>query len=98
MRGSAPTKAEKHRFDIIGKIGCIVCKQYLGLFSPCSPHHIDGRTKPGAHKKTIGLCGQHHQTGGPGVALHANKYRFEQKFGTELELLSYQNRLIAEYD
>jgi len=98
MKGKTPTKSEKQRFDIICQIGCVVCKREYGLYSPCSIHHIDGRTKPGSHLKTIGLCGHHHQTGGYGVALHAGKKEFEYHHGTEAELLEYQNKLIAEYD
>ena len=96
MKGRRHTKADKERFSKIVDIGCIACKRYHAVFSPCAIHHIDGKTKPGAHKKTIGLCGAHHQTGGYGVALHSGKAVFEKKYGTEQELLEYQNELINE--
>ena len=95
MKGKTPTKAEKARWDKIGQIGCVVCRKYLKVFSPCSIHHIDGRTKPGSHDLTIGLCYQHHQ-GQYGTGLHSGKAEFERKYGTERELLEYQNRLIDE--
>ena len=35
----------------------------------------------------IPLCPNHHQPGGHGIALHAGQETFENKFGTEEELL-----------
>jgi len=71
MKGRTPNKEEKAWLDAICQIGCCVCRNEFQLFSPACPHHIDGKTKLGAHFLTIPLCGQHHQTGGPGVAFHA---------------------------
>lgn len=36
----------------------------------------------------IPLCHAHHRTGGYGVAIHAGRKSWEEKFGTEAELLS----------
>jgi hypothetical protein len=40
-----------------------------------------------SHFETIPLCADHHQHGGHGVAIHAGKKTWEERFGTELELL-----------
>lgn len=37
--------------------------------------------------EVIPLCPTHHQTGGYGVALHAGQETFEEKYGTEGQLL-----------
>lgn len=89
MKGRTPTKAEREWMnDICEKIGCIVCLNHHYHDTPASPHHMEGRTKPGAHFLTIPLCAIHHQTGGEGVAFHATgRKTWEKQFGTERELL-----------
>lgn len=88
MKGRRPNKEERRWLASICELGCIVCKRELGLFSEATPHHIDGKTKPGAHFKTIPLCGRHHQIAGEGYETrHFNKARFEKDYGTECELL-----------
>jgi len=42
----------------------------------------------------IPLCANHHRNGGYGIAFHAGRKAFEQKFGTELELLEKVKGLI----
>ena len=84
-------KAASERASRIVEAGCIVCKVHYGIWTPATIHHCDtgmGRKKD--DMKTIALCGVHHQTGGVGVALHANKARWEERFGTEEELLRLQ--------
>lgn len=96
LSGKTPTKAEKKRIDAICEFGCIVCYLYLDIYSPALPHHIDGKTKPGAHYKTIPLDSPHHDYGGrEGEALHKNKYQFVKRFGSELYLLEQINELIG---
>ena len=69
----------------------------MNVFSEASPHHIDGKTKPNAHLKTIPLCGLHHQIpGGTHVSRHGDgRYRFEQAYGSEIELLKITQGLIV---
>jgi len=93
------TKQDKEWLDKITQLGCIVCVNEFGIFTPASPHHIEGRTKEGCHKKTIGLCGCHHQTGGNGVAFHeTGKKTWEAKYGTQEELLKQLQDEIGEND
>jgi len=94
MRGRSPTAKEKHHLNKVGELTCIVCiLQNLGD-TPAAIHHINGKTKPGAHFLVIPLCSLHHQNGGYGVALHAGKKEFERKFGTESYLLEQTNKLL----
>jgi len=95
MSERAKTKSDQEWYDAICEHGCIVCRNEFQIFSPCSPHHIEGRTKEGCHKKTIGLCGVHHQTGGEGVAFHATgKKTWYKKYGSEKKLLTQMQRII----
>ena len=91
MKGRNPSAAEKRLHDRMAGIGCIACR-INGDHSPMvSIHHIDGRTKPGAHTKVLPLCAGHHQdgSGAPGlVAVHPWKRRFEAKYGRQTDLLA----------
>ena len=89
-----PTKAQRERMARIVDAGCIVCKRHLGVWSPATIHHITTGRKRN-HDDTIALCAQHHQTGGSGVALHANRALWEKKYGTQEELLEATNALYA---
>ena len=102
----SPTKAERKYWDnlVEGVGGCIVCRN-LGLdsnynnYNPyISIHHIDGRTKKGCHgpKKVLPLCGPHHTTGGPGVAIHSYKARWVKNFGSQEDLADQCARILAE--
>lgn len=91
LKGRTPNKAEKQWMDKVSQFGCIVCWETLGIpHSWCEIHHLDGKTKPNAHFKTIGLCYKHHrdQSNNPmWVSRHKNKKQFEDRYGTEEHLL-----------
>lgn len=98
MNGKKPNKEEKAWLDAICQYGCIVCRNEFGLFSPASPHHIDGSTKPGAHLKTIPLCYVHHQSGmndENAVSRHPYKAAFEKRYGAEAELLARTHEVVG---
>lgn len=89
------TKAEKKHWDRVAALGCIACLNDGINNTYVSIHHIDGRTKPGAHMRVLGLCGPHHQTGGQKApAIHPYKAQFEAKYGTQAELLAQTLRLL----
>lgn len=97
MKGRTPTKKEKQWLNKIGELGCIVCRIHHGVFSPASPHHIEGRVKPGAHFKTIPLCFNHHQADDSYPeyeSVHGNKYLFEERYGTQWELLEKTKEIV----
>lgn len=91
MKGSNPNKEEKKLWDKIAKLGCIACLQDGIVNTHVSIHHIDGRTKPGAHKKVLALCAPHHQhddTDQLGrIGVHPYKARFESMYGRQMDLL-----------
>jgi len=94
MKGRAPTKEEKEWMSKVADLGCIACLNELSIYSPCAIHHIDGKTKKGAHFKIIGLCGAHHQTGGYGVAIHAGRVEWERIHGSQQKLLEQTEELL----
>ena len=90
MKGRTPTKAEKELHTRIAELGCIACHLDGRFNGWVSIHHIDGRTKPGAHKRVLALCAGHHQdgTGLAGlIAVHPWKAAFEAMYGTQEQLL-----------
>ena len=86
MKGRSITAKDKEWLDKITEFGCIVCHVHLGVFTPAEPHHIFGKTRPGAHLHTIPMCPEHHRHGTVGPARHKNKTEFEAAFGTEQHL------------
>jgi hypothetical protein len=91
MKGKTPTKAEKALWGRMADLGCIACRKDGQHTLEVSIHHIDGRTKPGAHGKVLPLCAGHHQdgTGRPGlIAVHPWKARFEAEYGRQEDLLA----------
>ena len=89
MKGRTPTADERRHMAAVAELGCCVCRRELGVYSPAAIHHIDGKTRPGAHFKVLGLCPMHHQTGGGGVALHAGRVEWERLHGTQADLLRW---------
>lgn len=91
-----PSKSEKAFWDRLANIvGCIACRIDGVINTHCSIHHIDGRTKPDAHKRVLPLCDRHHQTGGPEApSVHPWKKRFETKYGKQDELLETCKQII----
>jgi hypothetical protein len=97
MKGKNPNAAEKRFHNQIASLGCIACFMDGRYMEEVSIHHIDGRTKPGAHMKVLGLCAGHHQdgTGIPGlVAVHPWKARFEKMYGKQSEILQLCRELL----
>jgi hypothetical protein len=90
MKGRTPTADEKRFMGLVGQLGCIVCSEQGYGFREASLHHIDGRTKPGAHMSVIPLCYEHHQGGsgsGMFISVHPWKRRFEEAYGSQVDLL-----------
>ncbi|NLZ11647.1 MAG: recombinase [Alcaligenaceae bacterium] len=99
MKGRTATLAQKHYHSLLADLGCIACRKDGIRNTPVSIHHIDGRTKPGAHWLVLPLCSGHHQdgTGAPGlIAIHPWKTRFEARYGAQRDLLKECIQLLIE--
>lgn len=97
LKGKAVSTEDREYHDKLCALGCIACRKDGCVNTYCVPHHIDGRTKPGAHRLVIPLCYPHHQGDGSIVpAIHHNKARFESKYGKQLELLAECNALLQQ--
>jgi hypothetical protein len=101
------------RFLRIYDIGCICCARFQ-WFKPCQVHHLNLDEHAGQKRLgddfTIGLCPWHHQGQplagltakecmllvGPSMALEPVKFR--ASFGSDEQLLAFQNHLIERHD
>ena len=95
LKMSNPTKKEKEYWGKICKIGCIVCLKN-GIYSPyVSVHHINGRTKRGAHMNVLPLCFSHHMGGTKeNPSIHPWKARFIRLHGTQESLKTMVDNLL----
>ncbi|MBJ8956164.1 Ref family recombination enhancement nuclease [Citrobacter braakii] len=84
------TKAEKLHLSRVAELRCIVCRNEGLGETPAEIHHCSSGTGMSVRADNfhvIPLCHTHHRTGGHGVAIHAGRQSWENKFGTETELL-----------
>jgi len=92
MKGRPPTADEARFMDAIASLGCIACLKDGRREPVVSIHHIDGRTKPGAHFLVLPLCGPHHQQDDTDllgrISVHGMKATFQARYGTQMELLA----------
>lgn len=88
------TKAERDHMGAVAALGCVVCRNLGFGVSPAEVHHIGNGTlgKKASNYETIALCPSHHRNGGHGVAVHAGRKTFEERYGTERELLEQTRR------
>jgi hypothetical protein len=81
MTKKRASKAEREYMAKVAELGCVICK------APAHVHHMlagAGMGQKSSNFDTFGLCPDHHQNGGIGVAIHAGVKTWEEKHGTEL--------------
>ena len=91
-------KADKKRFDQLKQLGCVACAKFGRIREPVI-HHIrkhTGISRRPDHQDTIPLCPEHHNMGNESI--HHNKKLFEEKFGTEKQLLITTNLKINQLE
>jgi hypothetical protein len=92
MKGRTPTALERRFMNDVAAIGCIACLKDGHVNPWISLHHIAGRTAVNAHMYVLPLCAGHHQDGTGAdpslIAVHPYKARFEERYGTQMDLLA----------
>ena len=92
-----PTKAESAHMARVAELGCLPCRNNGFPNTPAECHHIRHQVGVGrrsSHYETIPLCDFHHRNGNYGEAIHAGKAAWEERFGTELQLLEQTRELL----
>jgi len=89
------TNAEKHHQDIVRRLGCVICREFLGVITPASIHHIAEGSGLRSEYMVAPLCYWCHQ--GP-EGFHAAPKLFLVRYGlpTEYHLLLFVNKFLAE--
>ena len=83
------TSAEKRYMSKVAELGCCICRNLGHGPTPALIHHcFYGAGKRDNHFLILPLCPEHHQTGGVGVALHADDKTFYALYGSEIQLLN----------
>lgn len=92
MKSHAPNKEEKAWMESIVEFGCVVCARTLRVHTPPEVHHIYGKARKGTHLLSLPLCHKHHR-GGEDTKVYTSRHpwkrRFEERYGTETELLEW---------
>ena len=91
-------KSDKKRFDQLKQLGCVACAKFGRIREPVI-HHIrkhTGISRRPDHQDTIPLCPEHHNM--ENESIHHNKKLFEEKFGTEKQLLITTNLKINQLE
>lgn len=102
----SPTKKQIRRFQMAQSVGCI-CSHIMGLgYNDCEIHHILSGGRRISHDHTICMSAWHHRGIVPsgftekevkevmGPSMAKNPKEFEEVFGTQMELLEFQNEAI----
>jgi len=80
----------------VAALGCIICGNNQVVI-----HHITtarGFGGRASHYEVLPLCVRHHDGGEHGVAVHAGVKTWEEKFGTQKELLEKVKLLLIEQE
>lgn len=91
-------KAEAQFQDAVRQLGCIVCRLFHNVFSPCEIHHMLSGGRRMGQLFVLGLCFLHHRSGRDDdevVSRDHNQSRFEKRYGTEKTLLEKTQQMIA---
>lgn len=92
MKGRSPNKDEREFMDNMRQLGCIVCRNLGYGETPPAIHHMEGKTKQGAHFHVIPLCQRHHQEADTEkdkrwISRHGDgRAAFEVEYGKEIDL------------
>ena len=105
-----PTVSQQKRFSVMQQIGCIICILDHGRHeTPGDIHHILSGGKRIGHDATLYLTPWFHRGQPPngwtiekatevlGPSMFHNPKEFKERYGTEAELLEFQNELIKHF-
>lgn len=99
MAKKGKTKDEKTHLNRVAELGCIVCYRQGNAGTPAEIHHLRagaGMGERSSYFRTLPLCRIHHRQGGHGeIGFHQAPRSFEERYGTEKELLEVVYGLIG---
>lgn len=81
--------------DIVARLGCVICREYLGDMTAPDVHHIAEGSGVRSSYMTAGLCPWHHK-GAAGFHGAPKLFLARYKLPTEYHLLMLVNKFRAE--
>ena len=99
------TETHTRRLFFIKEIGCIACIKRFGAAGPGGDgHHAeDGKGTVIGHHAMLCLCPEHHHQPTSasyrkkGPSRHIHTVEFTAEFGTDEQLLEFQNQVLSAY-
>jgi len=95
------TAEEKRFMSKVAELGCVVCRNLGHGPTPAELHHPRtgvGKGQRSSNLDVIPLCPTHHRLGGHGVAFHAGQKTWQEKFGSEWDLVAQIKREIGGHE
>lgn len=92
------TKAEEQFQRDVRELGCIVCRLFKNVFTPCEIHHMLSGGRRMGEMFVLGLCYWHHRAGLNNkdcVSRGQNQRRFEAAYEKEATMLEKTKELVA---
>lgn len=90
------TNSEKHHHDIVRRLGCVICREFFGVVTPASVHHIAEGSGKRSEFMVAPLCPDHHKNGASGFHDAPKTFLRQYKLPTEYHLLLLVNKFRAE--
>ena len=84
--------------DAVRSAGCVVCWDFFHRYRIAEAHHVRdgyGLAQRAPDSEACGLCSEHHRTGAFGEAIHNGAETFQERYGTERELLARTLQLLG---
>lgn len=91
------TKTEKHHVNAVASVGCVICREYDDVITPCEIHHIGEGSGQRSDFMVAGLCEQHHRIGA--ASLHGSgvkRFLMLYNLPSEYHLLELVNKYRAQ--
>lgn len=85
------TPEQKHK-DIVARIDCVICREFLGVRTPCCVHHVAKGSSIRSDFMTAGLCPDHHKGSGYGFHDDTPAFLARWKLADEFALLGLVNK------
>ena len=80
-----------HMYDV-ASIGCVICREFNGVYSQASIHHIAEGSGKRSDFMVAGLCYEHHQGSGGLHGMGPKAFLSLYKLPTEYHLLGLVNK------
>lgn len=87
--------AGQRHMDIVARLGCVICREFLCVMTPPEVHHIAQGSEDRSPFMTAGLCPEHHKGAG-GFHIMQKRFLILYNLPTEYHLLLLVNKFRAE--